>query len=137
MRTYSVDLVSKAVAQYGEVTGFEPVSWLSDLNNVALTNENNDIALFQREGLNPISGYGHYFFWSRGKEALKAAKEFLKEFFTGPYNIEIIMGLTPVTHKGALWMNSQLGFKKLGIVPSHVGDLQVVRLTKEEWSKNQ
>lgn len=137
MRTYDTSLVSHAVLQYGDVTGFEPVSWLSDLNNVALTNQNKDIALFQRQEENPVSGQGHYFFWSRGKDAIKAGKEFLREFFTGPYNIEVIMGLTPLTHKGALWMNTQLGFKKLEVVSSHLGELQMVMLTKEEWSKNQ
>lgn len=137
MRTFDVDLVSKAVSQYGKVTGFYPEEWLQDKNNVALTNDNEDVALFQRteEGLSSV--YGHYFFWSRGKKAVKAAKEFLVEIFTGPYNVEVIIGLTPVEHKGAVWMNKQLGFKTVAVMPSIHGDMNMVLLNKSEWSDKQ
>lgn len=134
MRTFDHFLITKAVSQYAdEIVDFDPRVWTEDQSNVALTNDNEDIALFQRQELNPIAVFGHYFFWSRGKEAVKAAKDFLREVFTQDYGIEVIMGLTPVTHKGALWLNKQLGFTNLEIVPSHVGDLQMVTLTKKDW----
>jgi hypothetical protein len=102
---------------------------------VALTNKNKDIALFERVAAAPSAVYGHYFFWSRGKDAVKASEEFLKEIFRGDYGVEIIVGLTPTTHKGALWLNQRLGFKKIEVVPSIVGDLQMVMLTKKEWEQ--
>jgi hypothetical protein len=124
------------VSQYAErIEGFYPVEWLSNLNNVALTNKNKDIALFERVAAAPSAVYGHYFFWSRGKDAVKASEEFLKEIFRGDYGVEIIVGLTPTTHKGALWLNQRLGFKKIEVVPSIVGDLQMVMLTKKEWEQ--
>lgn len=136
MRTFDYYLITKAVSQYAdEVVDFDPKVWTEDPDNVALINDNEDIALFQRQSLNPVAVFGHYFFWSRGKDAVKAAKTFLKEIFTNDYNIEVIMGLTPVTHKGALWLNKQLGFKPIEIVPSHVGDLQMVSLTKKDWEQ--
>ena len=136
MRTFNSDLVTEAVSQYAErIEGFYPVEWLSNLNNVALTNKNKDIALFERVAAAPSAVYGHYFFWSRGKDAVKASEEFLKEIFRGDYGVEIIVGLTPTTHKGALWLNQRLGFKKIEVVPSIVGDLQRVMLTKKEWEQ--
>ena len=134
MRTYDLTLITKAVAQYADqIDGFDPDEWTDNYLNVALTNDNEDIALFERQELNPVAVFGHYFFWSRGKDAVKAAKQFLEEIFTGGYNVEVIVGLTPVEHKGALWLNRQLGFVPLDIINSRVGDLQMVVLTKNDW----
>jgi hypothetical protein len=136
MRTFNLDLVTEAMSQYAErIEGFYPVEWLSNLNNVALTNKNKDIALFERHDLNPVSVFGHYFFWSRGRDALNAAQVFLREIFTGPYNVEMIVGLTPVTHKGALWMNKQLRFNEIGELPLPKETYKMVMLTKKEWEQ--
>lgn len=136
MRTFDADIITKAVSQYADqITGFDPDEWTENFLNVALTNDNEDIALFERQQLNPVAVFGHYFFWSRGKHAVKAAKDFLEEIFTNNYGVEIITGLTPVEHKGALWLNRQLGFSNVEIIPSHVGDLQMVILTKKDWEQ--
>jgi hypothetical protein len=103
---------------------------------VALTNKNKDIALFERVAAAPSAVYGHYFFWSRGKQAREAAKKFLKEIFTTEeYGVETILGLTPIDHKGALWLNKQLGFKEVAQFNSVVGELKMVMLTKKEWEQ--
>jgi hypothetical protein len=135
-RTFDVGKVSKAVQQYGEVEGFDPLSWLENTKNVALTNENDDIALFERqEDMGDVFVCGHYFFWSRGKEAIKASKEFLVEVFEGPYSVEVIMGLTPLDHKAALWMNTKLGFKSHGTVDTVIGPCRFVVMTKQQWKE--
>ncbi len=136
MRTYSIDKVKKATSQYAEeIVGLDVVEWLSNPYNVALTNSNDDVAMFERVHASPSTVYGHYFFWSRGKEARDAAKQFLKEIFTGNYNVQVILGLTPLEHKGALWLNRQLGFKEIGQTDSVVGELRMVMLTKKEWEQ--
>ena len=135
MRTYSQDLVSLATSQYAEeIVGLNIEEWLANTDNVALTNRNKDIAMFER--FRPTSVFGHYFFWSRGKDAVSAAKEFLNEIFTGDYSVETILGLTPLNNKGALWMNGRLGFKKLEQTDSIIGPLQVVMLTKKDWEQD-
>ena len=134
MRTYDFDLVQKAISQYREeIVGLDLKSWLLDNRNVALTNENNDVAMFQRQYLNPISVYGHYFFWSRGKQAVQAGQEFLKEVFSEPYSVQMITGLTPVYHKGALWMNKRLGFEQFDMIETAAGPCYLVMLTKNKW----
>lgn len=132
MRTFDPEIVRQATAQYAEnIEGFNPEEWLETEENVALTNDKGDVALFQRELPGVVCG--HYFFHSRGKEAVKVAKKFLEEAFTGPYNIHLIRGLTPLQHLGARWMNRQLKFKSYGVVQAVYGPCELVILTRQEW----
>lgn len=137
MRTYDLEKIIIATKQYAkEIEGFYPEEWLSNDLNIALVNDDGDVALFEhQEGLeNTVCG--HYFFFSRGKQAVKAATEFLKEIFSENYYVQTITGLTPEEHKGALWMNRRLGFKDYGQVDTCVGPCRFVMLTKEQWEEN-
>lgn len=135
MRTYDIQKIVAATSQYSdEIEGFSPSEWVNNDLNIALINDNEDIALFEHQDGLVNTVCGHYFFWSRGKEAYTAAQEFLKEVFTSTY-IETITGLTPVEHKGALWMNRKLGFTEHGNVQTVVGPCRFVLLTKEQWKE--
>lgn len=116
---------------YLPIEGFYPEDWLSTETNVALTDGLGNFSLYERELPGVVSG--HYFFVSRGRDALKAAKDMLAEAFTGPYNIQVIRGFTPLTHLGARWINKQLGFKGYGVVNIITGPHELVILTKKEW----
>jgi hypothetical protein len=134
MRTTDLAIVKAATDPWADdLRGFWPEAWLAVEGNVALTNENGDVALFERHYLQPHSVFGHYFFHSRGIAAYRAAVEFLEEAFTGPYDIETIMGLTPHTKKGALGLNTKLGFTSLGTVETPAGPCEMVFLTKPDW----
>lgn len=137
MRTLDLDLVTEAMSQYPPaLAAVDPESWLMWEDNVALTNDNKDVALFERSETSPTSVYGHYFFWSRGKEAIKAGKEFLEELFaTKHYGVEVVIGLTPVDNKAALWMNRQLGFKEIDTLRGPDGDVRMATLTKQDWEQ--
>lgn len=134
-RTTSYTDIERAVSQYAtEITGFDPSDWSDNLNNWALSNDNGDIALFEYEYDGVYSG--HYFFFSRGKEAVKAAKSLLKSFWTMNEDAKVIRGLTPLENLGARWMNKQLKFKSYGVIKTSVGPCELVILTKEEWRIN-
>ncbi len=134
MRTYNLEKVRTATAQYAdEIEGLNIKEWLQNPLNVALINDKDDIALFENQAALKDTVCGHYFFFSRGKEAIKAAEEFLKEIFSEDYTVQTITGLTPVEHKGALWMNRTLGFKNHGNVDTVIGPCRFVMLTKEQW----
>lgn len=136
MRTYDIKKVKAATSQYAEeIEGFHPEEWLSNELNIALINDKDDIALFEHQADLTDTVCGHYFFFSRGKHAIKAAQEFLKELFTTTY-VKAITGLTPVEHKAALWMNRRLGFKEHGEVSTVVGPCKFVVLTKEQWKES-
>lgn len=133
MRTIDVELIRKAIGDYAEeIKGLILEDWVLNPRNVALTN-GDDVAMFERQWQLPKTVAGHYFFTSRGKGAIAAATSFLHEIFTGPYDVEIIVGLTPVEHKAALWMNKRLGFKEHGDVDTDAGLHRFVILTKQEW----
>lgn len=134
MRTYNLVDIKKAISQYAEeITDFYPKEWIQNDRNIALINEKKDVALFEHQHGLKNTVCGHYFFFSRGKEAVKSATEFLKEIFNSSYYVETIVGLTPEEHKGALWMNKKLGFKDYGQVTTCVGPCRFVMLTKKQW----
>jgi len=131
-RTFDIDVVKAATDPYKEgLYGFNPEDWIEGTENIALVNEDKDVALFEREIPGIVTG--HYFFVSRGRAAVRVAKEMLKEAFTKDYDIKVIRGLTPLQKLGARWMNKQLGFKSYGVVNTIAGPCELVILTKEEW----
>lgn len=134
MRTFNVELVKEALARYDKSPKDLDVSfWLANRWNVALTNDRGDVALFERQPSNPKIMSGHYFFVSRGRDAVTAGKEFLKEIFEDKYDVTTIVGFTPLEHKGALWLNKRLGFKSLGPIETDFGTCDAVMLAKQEW----
>lgn len=134
-RTYNCSDVDQATYQYApEISDFDPYSWLEHRENIALIREDTqDISLFERQNKVPTAVHGHYFFHSRGKEAYLTAVEMLDEIFRPEYKVEIVIGLTPTDHKGALWMNRRLGFKSHGVIDTEAGPHEFVVMTKEEW----
>lgn len=133
MRTYNKELVCTAITQYSEhIQGFYPDEWLKTERNIALTNDREDIALF--EYAKPGVVMGHYFFFSRGRQAVNAAVDFINELFND-YSVEVIIGLTPLTNKAAKWMNRRLGFKFLGIVKTEIEPCEIVMMSKKDWQK--
>lgn len=134
MRTTDLAVIKAATDPWSEeLHGFWPEAWVTIPENVALTNERGDVALFERHASNEKAVLGHYFFHSRGKAAYGAAVAMLEEAFNGPYEIEVIMGLTPHSKKGALGMNKKLGFKSLGETETFSGPCEMVVMTKPDW----
>lgn len=111
MQTRDPDLLYEMTDNLYDLEFFE--DWASDLFNVALKNDNDDVAMFEyvKEGLYT----GHYFFNSRGKMALQEAKKLLDEIFSYP-EVEVIQGFTPLTKLGARWMSRQIGFASHGVI---------------------
>lgn len=106
--------------------------WLNDPTNIALENDRGDIALFEI-GLKKIYS-GHYYFKSRGRRAINAAKEFLDCIFNTCYNIEVIIGLTPITNLPARWLSRQVGFKSQGLVQGPKRYYEMFIMTKREFN---
>lgn len=133
-RTCNPEEVLEATRQYSdEIDCFFPEEWLNSEENVALSDENGNVALFEREMPGVVTG--HYFFYCRGREAVALSHEMLKEIFTGPYDVNVIRGLTPVENRGAIWMSRHVGFKPYGTVETHVGPCVLFILTKKEWEQ--
>jgi hypothetical protein len=133
MRTTNKDVVQKAIQTYAkEIVGLDLEEWLANPLNIALTNEHGDVAMFEHQVDLPMMVCGHYFFFSRGKQAIQESHKFLKELFTDYYP-EGIIGATPEEHKAALWMNRRLGFKDCGRLETEIGPCRFVVLTRQQW----
>lgn len=132
VRTHDIDLIAKAVSRYNKpVHGFNPEDWGEGSKNIALVDEIGNVSLFEYDKEGVVTG--HYFFVSRGKEAVTVSSEMLYEIFHGPYRIEAIRGLTPIDHKGALWLSRHLGFKQYVILETEAGPCALFILTKNEY----
>lgn len=136
-RTKSRAVVDKAIESYADrIEGLDVEQWLNVPGNLALTDEDGNVAMFERQYRKPDTVCGHYFFTkARGRAAINTSKEMLEEVFTGPYNVKVVVGLTPLDNKGALWMNRQLGFKEHGDIDASTGPCKFVMLTKNEWEE--
>lgn len=104
--------------------------WISNLDNIALRNPQGDFALFEYR--QPGVYTGHYFFKSRGKEAVHAAEDFLHDAFDNR-GIHVIIGLTPHDKKGAMWLSRHLGFHIQGDEEIDGKMHRVFVLTKEDY----
>lgn len=137
MRIHDVSVVSDAINTLlkGEGT-VDATEWLANPDNIALMNmDTEDVALFEH-GIKDIYS-GHYYFKSRGKKAVASAKILLDELFNSCYNIDVVMGLTPLTYLAARWMSRHLGFSSQGVV--HVKDkpYEMFVITKKEFNTHE
>lgn len=132
MRTYNKAKIAEAINEFLEDTPVTAEEWLSDPTNIALENEAGDLALFEIGHHNIYSG--HYYFKSRGREAIKAAHGFLDEIFNSCYNIDVILGLTPITNRPARWLSRQVGFKSYGVVEGPKRHYEMFIITKKEFN---
>jgi hypothetical protein len=135
MRTSDTFIIQKAIETYAkEIVGLDIEEWLANPFNIALTNDKGDVAMFEHQVNLGAVVCAHYFYFSRGKQAIEESEKLLRELFTEHYP-EVIIGLTPVEHKAALWMNRKLGFKEHGSVDTEIGPCKFVLLTKDMWKE--
>lgn len=134
-RTYDASLVAPAILEFLKTEDLvDPIEWISNPDNIVLQNDSGDLALFEK-GIKDIYS-GHYFFKSRGRQAIEAGHEFLDNVFNTCYNIPILMGLIPLTHLGARWLTKRLGFTSYGIIRSSVRPYEMFIITKKEFNKS-
>jgi len=135
MRTYDLALISEAIGFFLKDDNFkvDPVEWIKDPENIALVNDRGDLAVFEK-GIKHVYS-GHYYFKSRGRSALIAAREFLDEIFNTCYNIPVIIGLTPLNYLGARWLSRQVGFTSHGVIHFNDKHYELFILTKEEFNR--
>lgn len=112
---------------YLPILGFDVDEFVDNRDNIALTDGKGSYCLFEFERPGVYSG--HYFFKVRGREALTLARELITEMFLS-YGAQTIIGLTPPSHKGALWLTRQLEFTFYEEVESLAGPLILSILQK-------
>lgn len=132
IRSYDWEDLEFIVEKYsGEFINFDAKKIVEDEDNILLRNNKMDYGLFEYDEDGVY--FGHYMFRSRGFEnTVASAREILNHFFNN-YNVNLIIGLTPVWHKGALKLNEALGLEKLSSVTLPHGIYNIVTLTKDTF----
>ena len=126
--------INKAVEHFLGPNDIDIIEWLADSTNIVFENSQGDLALFEY-GLPTKAVYsGHYYFNSRGRQAIKAGKEFLDELFNSCYNINIVMGMVPIERREVKWITRQLGFKSYGPEEARGKQYELFILTKREFN---
>ncbi len=135
MRTWDAVKIAAAIKHFLKTEDqVDPIEWLSDPSNIVLENDSGDLALFEY-GIPAKRVYsGHYYFKSRGKNAIKSATEFLDELFNSCYNISILMGMVPLERADVKWMTRRLGFKSYGLEEARGKQYELFILTKKEFN---
>lgn len=132
MRIYDPEIIKTALLFLNSDTKDEHDAWVNDPSNIVLMDDIGNMALFEI-GFKDIYT-GHYYFKSRGREAINAAKGFLDEIFNTCYNIDVILGLTPEDNKAARWFSRQVGFKSHGLVEGPKRHYEMFIITKKEFN---
>lgn len=136
MRTYDAVKIGEAIKHFLKTEEkVDVVEWLSNPANIALENDRGDLAIFEYGFPTRKLYSGHYFFKSRGRDALVAAREFLDEIFNSCYNISVMIGMVPTEHLGARWLTRKVGFTSHGYENVHDKEYELFILTKEEFNK--
>lgn len=131
-RVFNQELLKKAIDDLtkGQVT-LDIENWLENPHNIILINAKEDVAIFEDMGNGLVNG--HYYFKSRGKQAIEAGQNFLDEIFNECYNIQVIRGFVKITTLGARWISRRLGFTSHGVVKVGNNSYELFILTKKEF----
>lgn len=132
MRTLDPQLIKQAVSFFlkDDIDQFDPVEWVANHSNIALVNDRDDLAVFEGAS-RPGIVTGHYYFQSRGRQAVHSGREFLVELFRD-YPVELCRGLTPLTNLGARWMSRHLGFTSHGVLSTPKGPHELFMLSRKD-----
>lgn len=135
MRTWDAVKIGRAIKHFLKTEEqVDVVEWLANPSNIAFENDRGDLAIFEY-GLPTKKVYsGHYYFQSRGRAAIRSAKEFLDELFNSCYNVSILMGMVPVERKDVKWITRQLGFTSYGLEETRGKQYELFILTKKEFN---
>lgn len=133
MRTIDVTKVKDAIdfLSDGKVI---PAEWIANPENIALENDLGDIGIFEYAFPNKEIYSCHYYFKSRGRQAINSAKAFLDELFNTCYNIDVLMGLVPIERRDVKLTTRRLGFTSYGLEEIHGKEYELFILTKKEFN---
>ena len=112
------------------LTGFDIKDWGQNSDNIILTGNNKDFALFELEYDKVY--FGHIFCRDkRGKDAVNFSVKALTYMYDN--YAEVINGLVPIENRHVTIMMRKLGFKFYGVINTEAGLMTHLILTKKEW----
>lgn len=133
-RSFDGELFKEALARapQGMNEGFDHQAHLDNHDHIMLVNDKGDVGFLCCEY--PGVYTGHWFYNSRGKEALEVGRQMLDHVFTN-YPVKVIRGLTKRDILGARWLARKVGFTSFGLLLMDDGEYELFCLTKEDFYK--
>jgi len=114
-----------------EIEGFSEQDWGQQSSNLAVTDNNEDFALFELDL--PRIYYGHLFCSARtGEEAILFGKEALSFLFNNS-DAKAVYGLTPYEKRHVRLIMRKIGLKSYGLVNTEKGLMENFIITEKEW----
>lgn len=131
-RSFDWEGLDAVVTDYKDTwIGFDAEELVENEDNILVTDEEGNFGLF--EFSRPGIYYGHYMFTERGPRTEEIARNLLGFFFK-EFPVTLVLGMTPVEHKGALNLNRKLGFTFQGVTDTGAGPHFIVSLKKEDFN---
>jgi len=126
------EIVAQAIDGSPLNRGISGSDWLASDDNIPVTFEDGDIALFEHEGDNVYEG--HLLFKSRGRKAIERAREAFRIMFTR-HQAEVIFGLVPDFRRDAKLLVRWTGAKSAGIRQTSEGPCELFVLSNVMFFK--
>lgn len=130
--TLPLEIVAEAIDAAPLNTGLRGIDWLASGDNIPITFDNGDIALFEHEG---DGDYQVHFLFKGGAQSIRNGREALRAMFT-KHGAKLIFGLTPLHLRHARIFNRWIGGKSAGIRMTPEGPCELFVLSNSMWKGN-
>lgn len=114
--------------------GLQGADWLASEGNIPVTFDNGDIALFDDEG--DANYQVHFLFVSRGREAIRHARESFRTMFV-EHGAKLIFGLVPDFRRDVKLLARWAGGKSAGRRATSEGPCELFVLSNSMWKAAQ
>ena len=130
-RSFDWRRMKEACAEFNG-PNFDYEGWIANHYNIMYTlGEDVGLLTFDFPGVYT----GHWFFKSRGRQALDVATAMLEDAFE-LRGAKAVRGITPIHLKGALWLAKRIGFSTVGTETWPDGEeCEVMVLTKDAFNQ--
>lgn len=125
-------LVIQAIDNSPLNRGLSGAAWAAIPENISITFDNGDVALFDYEG--DATYEVHFLFQSRGRKAIENAKESFAQMFN-EHHADLIYGLVPDFRRDVKLLARWAGGKSRGIRQTSEGPCELFVLSRAMWSK--
>lgn len=123
-------LVAQAIDKAPLNRGLSGAAWLARPENIPITFENGDVALFDAEGDGIYEV--HFLFESRGQTAIEHARESFRQMFI-EHGAELIFGLVPNFRRDVKLLARWAGGKSRGLRATSNGLCELFVLSNAMW----
>lgn len=123
-------LVTQAIDKAPLNRGLSGAAWLARPENIPITFENGDVALFDAEGDGIYEV--HFLFESRGQTAIEHARESFRQMFI-EHGAELIFGLVPNFRRDVKLLARWAGGKSRGLRATSNGLCELFVLSNAMW----